>query len=97
VYPKDIEEDGEGCRVVCYSWGLLAVADNDADAVARRRKFDLEFSPLALATVPRLGLAVRHRRGVQFFATPDAVAVASMSLAKVAWMVAVCRGVSRRC
>jgi hypothetical protein len=40
---------------------------------------------------PGLGLVVRHDTGVQFFATPDAVAMASMSLWKVAWMTAVCR------
>ena len=53
------------------------------------------FSCSALATVPGLGLAVRHCTGVQFFATPDAIAMAAMSSCKVAWMAAVRRGMSR--
>jgi hypothetical protein len=51
--------------------------------------------PSALAQVPGLGLAVRERGNegrLQVFATPDAIAMASMSAARVGWMVAVARG-----
>jgi len=85
--------------VACHSGGFAAIADDmdvDVDvAVARRRTFYPDFSCSALATVPGLGLVVRHRTGVQFFATPDAIAMAAMSSCKVAWMAAVCRGLSR--
>jgi hypothetical protein len=83
-------EGGRAGWVMCHSGGLVAVADN-ANAVARSRNSDLY--PLALAAVPGLGLVVvRHDTGVQFLATPDAVAMASMSSCKVAWMAAVRRG-----
>ena len=55
--------------------------------------------PGALALVPGLGLAVRDSfRGgrVLVLAAPDALAVASMSAARVAWMVAVVRGCQLR-
>ncbi len=55
--------------------------------------------PCALALVPGLGLVVRENGNggrLQVFATPDAVAMASMSAPRVAWMVAVVRGVVRR-
>ena len=55
--------------------------------------------PAALAWVPGLGLVVRGdcSRGLQVFATPDAVAMGAMSAVRVAWMGAVARGaVSRR-
>ncbi len=59
---------------------------------------DGEFSfPSALAVVPGLGLVVRewgnHR--LQVFATPDTIAMATMSPVRVAWMAAVARGVQR--
>jgi len=104
VYPMDVMEcaikDGDGSRagwVMSYFGGLVAVADNAnaraSDVVARRREFDL----LCLALVPGLGLVARHEMGVRFFATPDSVAMASMSACKVAWMVSVRRAiVSRR-
>jgi hypothetical protein len=61
---------------------------------------DGEFKwPSALALVSGVGLAVRevgNRGRVQFFATPDAVAMASMSAARVGWMVGVARGVAYR-
>jgi len=91
VVPLDVEEcaidgdDGRAGVVVCHSGGLVAVVD----AVVRR--IDLDFNCHALARIPGVGLVVRHDTGVQFFATPDAVAMASMSLWKVAWMTAVCR------
>jgi DNA-binding beta-propeller fold protein YncE len=60
---------------------------------------DGEFwGPTALAVVPGLGLVVREagNRRLQVFATPDAIAMATMSPARVAWMAAVARGVFRR-
>jgi len=61
---------------------------------------DGEFKwPSALALVPGVGLAVRevgNRGRVQFFATQDAIAMASMSAARVGWMVGVARGVAYR-
>jgi hypothetical protein len=53
----------------------------------------------ALALMPGGGLVVREFGNdgrVQFFATPDAIAMASMSAVRVAWMVAVARGTARR-
>jgi hypothetical protein len=48
--------------------------------------------------VPGLGLVVREMFNgrLQVFATPDAIAMASMSCMRVAWMVAVARAVLRR-
>jgi hypothetical protein len=53
--------------------------------------------PSTLVLVPGLGLVVREDSGsgrLQLFATPDAIAMASMSPHRVAWMVAVARGVA---
>ena len=47
--------------------------------------------PSALALVPGLGLVVREERRLQFFATPDSIAMASMSPNRVAWMAGVAR------
>jgi hypothetical protein len=56
--------------------------------------------PTALAQVPGLGLVVLDYHGgggrVQFFATPDVIAMSSMSPHRVAWMIAVARGTSFR-
>jgi hypothetical protein len=61
--------------------------------VEKSREFESDFNlTTALALLPGLGPVVRHATGVQFFATPYAVAMAAMSFCKVAWMVAVCRG-----
>jgi hypothetical protein len=48
-------------------------------------------SPSALALVPGLGLVVREERRLQFFASPDYIAMASMSPNRVAWMAGVAR------
>ena len=48
----------------------------------------------ALALVPGLGLVVREIGKVgrlQFFATPDSIAMATMSPYRVAWMIGVAR------
>ncbi len=58
-----------------------------------------EFSlPSALALVPGLGLVVREfgRGRLQFFKTPDAIAMSSMSAVRVGWMAAVARGGTHR-
>jgi hypothetical protein len=50
--------------------------------------------------VPGVGLGVLDefdsRGRLQFFATPDAMVMASMSASRVGWMVAVARGVLHR-
>jgi hypothetical protein len=66
---------------------------------------DGEFwSPSSLAVVPGLGLVVRELGNngrsntgrLQVFATPDAIAMAAMSVMRVTWMGAVARAVLRR-
>ena len=55
--------------------------------------------PSALALVPSLGLVVREYGNggrMQFFATPDAIAMSSMSAVRVGWMVAVARSAAHR-
>jgi len=48
--------------------------------------------PSALAWVPDLGLMVRDLYSVQVFATPNMIAMAAMSTARVAWMSVCHRG-----
>jgi len=106
MFPLDVEEcevdNGDGGRaggwVMCHFRGFVVVADreNASNTVARWTNFDVGFNCLTLATLPGVGVVIRHEAGVQFFATPDAVAMAAMSSCKVAWMVAVHRCVSRR-
>jgi hypothetical protein len=62
---------------------------------------DGEFNfPVALATVPGLGLVVRERGNdgrLQVFATPDTIAMlTNMSGIRIAWMCAVARAVISR-
>jgi hypothetical protein len=54
--------------------------------------------PAALAIVPGLGLVVQDfgNERLQVFTTPDAIAMASMSHVRVAWMSVVARGILRR-
>jgi hypothetical protein len=54
--------------------------------------------PTALALVQGLALVVREYGSVrlQFFATPGAIAMSTMSAARVGWMVAVARGAAHR-
>ena len=54
--------------------------------------------PSALSVVPGLGLVVREYGSarLQVFATPDAIAMATMPPVRVAWMAAIARGVFRR-
>ena len=88
-YPLDVEECEDGSGWVVCDGSEVAVVSEEGTVVSTR---DVHVDVLALAVVSGMGLVVRHCGGVQFFATPDAVAMASMSLCKVAWMVAVCRG-----
>jgi hypothetical protein len=62
---------------------------------------DGEFNhgPTALALVPGLGLVVRESGNggrLQVFTVYDTVAMASMSVSRVAWMAAVARGIALR-
>jgi hypothetical protein len=104
--PFDMEECEGGWLVACgypsHTIEFVSGAAVEGGAPSRSASGGMglesgEFScPTALALVPCLGLVVReHGNGgrVQFFATPDAIAMASMSVHRVGWMVAVARGV----
>jgi hypothetical protein len=103
--PWDVEECEGGWLVACWDSGTIEIV-GAADAAVRRARLgkrgsgDGEFEyPSALALAPGLGLVVRDfAKGgrLQFFATPDTIAMASMSAPRVAWMLAVARGVVRR-
>ncbi len=105
----DVEECEGGWLVACYFSHTIEFVpvggDVDGGGVGRaslgkRGSGDGEFiNPSALALVPGLGLAVRDEGAgsrLHFFATPDTIAMASMSAPRVAWIVAVARGVVRR-
>ena len=105
--PQDVEECEGGLLVACSSMGTIEFvgAGGDVDrggraSLGKRGNGDGEFNlPSALAMVPGLGLVARENGNggrVQFFATPDTIAMASMSPCRVAWMVAVSRGLLRR-
>ena len=106
--PQDAEECEGGWLAACSGSQTIrfvgAVGDMDrggrASSLGRWGRGDGEFTdPTALALVPGLGLVVRESGGygrVQVFATPAAIAMASMSPCRVAWMVAVFRGLLRR-
>jgi hypothetical protein len=75
-------------------------ADNDeegGDEGERLQGVELPF-PTTLALVPGLGLVVREddNSNLQFFATPDIMAMTSMSACRVGWLSAVARGAARR-
>jgi hypothetical protein len=104
--PCDVEECEGGWLVVCLiSDTIECVSLLDHGGGAGRARLgnygsgDGDFnSPFALALVPGLGLVARERgnRRLQFFATPDAIAMASMSALRAAWMVTVSRAVALR-
>jgi hypothetical protein len=105
--PQDVEEYEGGWLVACPNRGTIEFvgAGGDMDrggraSLGRWGGRDGEFvSPTALAMVPGLGLVVREYGNggrVQFFATPDTIAMVSMSPCRVAWMVAVSRGLLHR-
>ena len=99
----EVEECEGGWLVACshpsnsssFVSGGVVVHDTLVTASDAAHGFVQFHVPGALALVPGLGLAVRDSfRGgrVLILAAPDALAVASMSAARVAWMVAVVRG-----
>jgi hypothetical protein len=101
--PYDVEECEGGWLVACGNWHTVRFVScgvrGGGVGPASLGKYgwgDGEFSgPSALALVPGLGFVVRQVGNggrLQFFATPDAIAMASMSAARVGWMVAVARG-----
>jgi hypothetical protein len=103
--PYDVEECESGWLVACFLAHTIEFVDGGVDGgvarVGRARlgKFGMGDGgfccPSALAAVPGLGLVVRelgNNGRLQFFATPDTIAMASMSASRVGWMVAVARG-----
>jgi hypothetical protein len=70
----------------------VRVGCGSGDCAAQATEF---VHPSSLALLPGLGL-VRDGGRVQVFATPDVVTMASMSVARVGWMVAVAQGVAAR-
>jgi hypothetical protein len=101
-YPRDVEECEGGWLVACVRAIEFVGGDVDGGGVgmARRGKRGSgDWLPSALALAPGLGLAMREDGNygrLQFFATPDAIAMASMSASCVGWMVAVARGAAHR-
>jgi hypothetical protein len=96
-WPLDVEECEGGWLVACYNSHTIEFVDGRGVGRARLGSWgsgDGEFQyPSALALVPGLGLVVRDNDGrLQVFATPDSIAMASMSALRVAWIVAVTRG-----
>jgi hypothetical protein len=94
--PIDVEEAGDGWLVACsrtHTVELVVYWIPDDDDGWLNLGGDLS-RPVALAVVPGLGLVVREYGNggrLQVFATPDAMAMASMSPARVSWMCAVAR------
>jgi hypothetical protein len=106
--PYDVEECEGGWLMACYISHTIEFVGGDVDGgggVVRARlgkggSGGGEFvgpSLAALALVPGLGLVVRECGGrLQFFATPDVIAMASMSAVRVAWLACVARAMSHR-
>jgi hypothetical protein len=102
--PNDVEECEGGWLVAChyshtieFGSGVLGGGGVGRASLGKGGRGDGEFfAPSALALVPGLGLVVRDRTRLQFFATPDAIAQASMSACRVAWLGAVARCVVAR-
>ena len=108
-YSWDVEACEGGWLVACMSSDTIEFVGGDTGGVGVGRPRaslgeygfgDGQFTtPSTIALVPGLGLAVREagtNGRVQLFATPDAIAMASMSPCRVAWMVAVARGAAHR-
>ena len=101
--PFDVEECEGGWLVACGASETVEFVGS-GDVVGRPTlgkpgRLDGEFDrPSALGLVPGTGLVVRdsYNCRVQVFVTPDAIAMAAMSTARVGWMVAVVRAVRRR-
>jgi hypothetical protein len=105
-YPFDVEECEGGWLVACVGSSTIAFVGGDVGGGVVRASLGMrgigDEAPSALALVPGLGLVVqeddnsRLQYHLQFFATPDAIAMSSMSALRVAWMVAVSRAVALR-
>ncbi len=108
-FPMDVEACEGGWLVACMSSDTIKFVGGDTGGVgvARPRASLGEYgfgdgqftTPSSIALVPGLGLAVREagtNGRVQLFATPDAIAMASMSAVRVGWLVAVARGAAHR-
>jgi hypothetical protein len=108
--PMDVEECEGGWLVACMGSSTIefvgegvgggGVGGAALGSLGKWGDGDGEFHyPTAIALVPGLGLVVQdHARDghMQFFATPDALAMASMSVHRVAWLAAVARAVTLR-
>ena len=101
--PLDVEECEGGWLVACkesHRIECLGGGGGGRTRLGGQGSGDGEFTlPSTLALVPGLGLVVREDSGggrLQLFATPDAIAMASMSPRRVVWMVAVARGIAPR-
>jgi len=99
--PCDVEE-WEGGWVATYNYSHVVGVQGDGSAtrtwLGSRGVSDGQFDwPLALAVLPGPGLVVRDRSRIQVFATADAVAMAGMSEARVAWMVVCGRVIQDKC
>ena len=98
--PIEVEDCAEyGWAVSCWrTYAITFVGGIRHQAsLGKRGKADGEFIlPSALAWVPGLGLVVReYCSSLQFFATPDDIAMASMSCAKTTWMATVARAMEK--
>jgi hypothetical protein len=102
--PWDVEECEGGWLVACWDSDTVTHVDGclgDVGApVGGRGSGAGEFKgPSALALVPGLGLLVReqgNRGRLQVFATRDAIAMASMSACRVAWLACTARAALHR-
>jgi hypothetical protein len=102
--PLDVEECEGGWLVACWDSHTIEFVGGDVDgggvsgaSLGEMGNNDGQFmEPSALALVPGLGLVVRDCTRLQFFATPDIIAMASMSTCRVAWLGAVARCVVAR-
>ena len=108
--PFDVEECQGGWLVASWGSHIIDFAGGDVNGgvggamLGTRGSGHGEFKdPSALAlpvpVVAGLGLVVREWSNgsrLQFFATPDTIAMASMSAARVGWIGAVARGAAHR-
>jgi hypothetical protein len=102
--PLDVEECEGGWLVACARSDTIefvggGVCDGGVcgASLGEMGNNDGQFmEPSALALVPGLGLVVRDCSSLQFFATPDVIAMASMSACRTAWLGAVARCVVAR-
>jgi hypothetical protein len=109
--PYDVEEVVGGWLVACFGTNSVVFVGDGVGgdgiggngggrpSLCKAGSWDVLFSgPTALAALPCVGLVVRDlgdEGRVQLFATPDAIAMASMSPCRVAFMGAVARAVQQ--